>query len=240
MRSDYKEAIAALYENNITTGKTATKFDGSSKVTRGQFAAFIARAEKVGNVEQTISFNVEDYTATTIVIDGVTYTYASEVAAMFTEANIAALANAKVMATGKDGVITKVNALTLNAAGTEEAPISFEAKATVETLVINADYVSVKDVTVTGDTTFTTNVENSIELEAVIVNGDIIVDDAMVGAVASVDNAFAKTAKKGPKLNFKNIKAKRIYVKRNDVAIHTSSKIGEISIGANVTAINLN
>lgn len=43
VRDDYKEAIAALYENEITTGKTATTFDGSSHVTRGQFAAFIAR-----------------------------------------------------------------------------------------------------------------------------------------------------------------------------------------------------
>lgn len=46
VHDNYREHIAALYENGVTKGKTETLFDGSSYVTRGQIAAFIIRAEK--------------------------------------------------------------------------------------------------------------------------------------------------------------------------------------------------
>jgi len=44
---EYEGYIKALYENKITTGMTPTTFGGTSNVTRGQFATFVFRAEKV-------------------------------------------------------------------------------------------------------------------------------------------------------------------------------------------------
>lgn len=57
VHENYRESIAALYENGVTKGKTETTFDGSSYVTRGQMAAFIIRAEK--NIAQTQKFPFE-------------------------------------------------------------------------------------------------------------------------------------------------------------------------------------
>ena len=42
----YREAVAALYENGITTGKTATTFGVTDSVKRGQLAVFVVRAEQ--------------------------------------------------------------------------------------------------------------------------------------------------------------------------------------------------
>lgn len=53
--SQYKENIAALFINNVTTGVTATTFDAKSNVTRGQLASFVVRAEKVSTPVPTPS-----------------------------------------------------------------------------------------------------------------------------------------------------------------------------------------
>lgn len=45
VNSPYKSNIATLYVHGVTKGKTATIFDASSAVTRGQLATFIVRAE---------------------------------------------------------------------------------------------------------------------------------------------------------------------------------------------------
>ncbi|MBD8035771.1 S-layer homology domain-containing protein [Solibacillus sp. A46] len=243
VRADYKEAIAALYDNNVTTGKTATKFDGSSNVTRGQMAAFITRAEAVAQATpettQSVTFKVAEYTTAGIDANGATYSYSDSVKSIFTEGNKEALIGATIVATVKDGVLTNVNSLTLNNAGTADKLVTFSANTTIDALTINADYVSVSGLTVTGNATVTTNVGNSVELDGTTVNGDLIVDDAIVGKVASLDNKFANDGKKGPKVKLKNSKAGKIHVKRNDTAIESDSIITEITVAATVTVINI-
>ena len=109
VRSDYKNYISALYENGVTTGKTATTFDGSSNVTRGQLAAFVIRAENVKpsdqpeqqdqqltltieSVSNTIAFpsapealNVSDETSVTTPFETTAVTFAPFKAAAFLE-----------------------------------------------------------------------------------------------------------------------------------------------------------
>lgn len=48
---EYETIVASLYENGITTGKTATIFDGSASASRGEFAVFIHRAENAIGAE---------------------------------------------------------------------------------------------------------------------------------------------------------------------------------------------
>ncbi|MFJ7952509.1 YDG domain-containing protein [Lysinibacillus sp. NPDC096418] len=45
VHQEYRDYIFALYTNGITTGRTATQFDGTSYVTRGQLAVFVVRTE---------------------------------------------------------------------------------------------------------------------------------------------------------------------------------------------------
>lgn len=243
VRADYKEAIAALYENNVTTGKTATKFDGASNVTRGQMAAFITRAEAVAKTtpetSRSVSFKVTDYTTAGIIVDGTTYSYSDSVKSIFTIENIEALNGASIVATVTNGVITNVNSLTLNNAGTAEKEVVFKSNATIDALTIKADYVSVSGLIVTGNATVTTNVGNSVELDGSTVNGDLIIDDATVGKVASLDNKFANEEKNGPKVKLKNSKAGKIHVKRNDTAIESDTVLTEITVAASVSLINV-
>src|SRR5690606_28664933 len=149
--------------------KTATLFDGSSNVTRGQMAAFITRAEAVANQTpqpaQSIKFKVEDYTASGIVIDGSTYSFVSSISSTFKETNKTALTGAVITATVENGVLTKIDNVTLNKSGTAESPVVFDSTATIGSLINNADYVSVKNITLTGNATATSAVMSEVEFE---------------------------------------------------------------------------
>lgn len=127
VNASYKEAIAALFENNVTTGKTDTTFDGKAFVTRGQMAAFIARAEKAATPVETqakaISGVITNVTATEITIDKQTYTIPATLKAILNKENAQALAQAPIEVTVKGKELTALNALTIVAVGTKEAPI---------------------------------------------------------------------------------------------------------------------
>ena len=169
VRPHYREAVAALYQNNVTTGKTATLFDGSSYVTRGQMAAFITRAEQAANPEETqarsVTFRVSDYTGNEVTADGASYTFGSAVNSIFTEANKRALSNAMVTAMVTDGEITEVNSITLNNPGTAESKAVFDTDATLDSLIINADHVSLRNTAVNGATTITDNVATEVNFD---------------------------------------------------------------------------
>lgn len=243
VRIDYKEAIVALFENNVTTGKTATLFDGFSNVTRGQMAAFITRAEAVRNQTpqpaQSVTFKVENYKASGIVINGSTYSFHSSISSIFTETNKTALTGATITATVENGVLTKINNVTLNKSGTAESRVVLDSTATIDSLTINADYAAVRNVSVTGNATITSAVLTEVEFEGAKITGDLIVDDQVAGSIASMNNKFAADGKSGTKVKLENSRAGKVYVKRNDVSIISDTVINEITITAKVTLINL-
>lgn len=98
--SQYKEHIAALYANNVTTGVTPTFFDAKSNVTRGQLSSFVVRAEKAAStptpepgtptVEEGV-FTVGSVVGNTVKIGGEDFEVSSELAAVFNADNAAAL-----------------------------------------------------------------------------------------------------------------------------------------------------
>lgn len=243
VRPDYKEAIAALFENKVTTGKTATLFDGSSNVTRGQMAAFITRAEAVTNQKpqpaQSVTFKVEDYTASGIVINGSAYSFHSSISSIFTEKNKIALTGAAITATVEDGVLTKIENVIINKSGAAESRVVFDSTATIGSLTINADYVSVKNLSLTGNATVTSSVMSEVEFEGAKITGDLIVDNQVVGSTASINNKFADDGKAGPQIKMKNSHAGKIHVKRNGVSIESDAAIPEITVAATVTLISL-
>ncbi|MGN7479181.1 S-layer homology domain-containing protein [Solibacillus silvestris] len=241
---DYKEAIAALFENNVTTGKTPALFGGSSNVTRGQMAAFIKRAEKVvdqgGTEARTINFKVTDYSDESITVEGKTYPLATAVKTIFTEANRAALTNATITATMENGAVTKVSKVILNNAGSADGAVVFDAVATLDSLVINAGYVTVKNVTVTGNVTATSSVAAEFEFDGATLHSDLIIDDAFFDEIASIDNAFANDGQKSVKVKMKNTPVSKVHVMRNNVSVVSDSTIPEVVVAPAVAFINLN
>jgi len=230
VRAHYKEAIAALYENNVTTGKTATLFDGSSNVTRGQMAAFITRSEAVEHPtiqpSQSVTFEVEKYTANEIAINGTTYLFDDSVKAIFTTENKIALTGAKITATIKNGVVTKVNNVVLNKAGSAEMGVVFNTNATLDSITINADGVIIKNVSVTGNAIVTSNVKTKMEFDGTAITGDLIIADAI-------------DSQSKPVLKIKNSKTGKVHVKRNNISIVSDTVIPEIIITSAVSAINI-
>ncbi|MFJ7696749.1 S-layer homology domain-containing protein [Lysinibacillus fusiformis] len=237
VRADYKEAIAALYENNVTTGMTATLFDGSSNVTRGQMAAFITRSEDVGRPisqpSQSVTFKVAEYTANEITISGKTYYFDDSVKSIFTTENKLALMGAEVTATIKNGVMTKVNNVVLNKAGTAEKEVVFNTNATLDSITINADGVTIKNVSITGNATISSNVKTKVAFDGATITGDLILAEAN----ASLENK--NVSQSTSVLTFKNSHIGKAHVKRNNISIVSNTVIPEIVITATISAINI-
>ncbi|WP_291757915.1 S-layer homology domain-containing protein [Lysinibacillus sp. UBA5990] len=241
VRADYKEAIAALYENNITNGKSATLFDGSSNVTRGQMAAFITRSEAVGHpisqLSQSVTFKVEEYAANEISINGKIYYFDDSVKTIFTTENKPALTGAEITATIKNGVMTKVNNVVLNNAGSAEKEVVFNTNATIDSITINADGVAVKNVSITGNATISSNVKTKVTFDGATITGDLILAEAIDRANASLDNKNASQST--PVLTIKNTQTGKVHVKRNNTSIVSNTVIPEIVMTATISAINI-
>ncbi|MEY2366859.1 S-layer homology domain-containing protein [Lysinibacillus capsici] len=238
VRVEYKDAIAALYENNVTTGKTATFFDGSSNVTRGQMAAFITRSEGIVNPptqpSQSVTFKVEEYTANELAIHGKTYLFGDSVKSIFTAENKTALTGAKITATIENGTITKVNTIVLNQTDPEKKEVVFNTNATLDSITINADNMTVKNVTVTGNVIITSNVKTKIEFDGVTLAGDLIIANPSDEAMASLESEKQRT----PVLKIKNSRAGKVQVKRN-FSIVSDTTIPELIITGNISAISI-
>lgn len=68
-QSIYKESIIALFDNGVTTGKTATTYGASDQVTRAQLASFVIRAEKAAASAPTPPGEEEPVTPVTPPVD---------------------------------------------------------------------------------------------------------------------------------------------------------------------------
>ncbi|MEK3763439.1 DUF4430 domain-containing protein [Solibacillus sp. FSL K6-4121] len=95
---EYEQAITALYEAGITTGRTNTTFDPKDYVTRQQAAAFMARV--LAYVEKKPSVNGE-----------VTYKDGAQIGAMYKQ-DVALLAQLNIMTGKQDGSFDPRGSLT--------------------------------------------------------------------------------------------------------------------------------
>ena len=108
----YASYVDALFSTNVTTGKTATTFDLTGSVTRGQLASFVVRAEKaITSAEATVTGTIESVTNNAITINGKTYQAHKDVAFLVNKANTAALVNAAVTVSTKGNEIIAVSSL---------------------------------------------------------------------------------------------------------------------------------
>ncbi|PYF03271.1 S-layer homology domain-containing protein [Ureibacillus chungkukjangi] len=94
LNHDYKEQITALYANGVTVGTTPTTYGAASKVTRGQFATFVVRAEEAREKNAVEAF-VEIKDGQIVTTKG-TYAIEGDLAKVFNAANAAALKGAKI------------------------------------------------------------------------------------------------------------------------------------------------
>ncbi|WP_096550707.1 S-layer homology domain-containing protein [Ureibacillus thermosphaericus] len=161
VNSEYKEYIAALYENKVTTGTTPTTFAPLSPVTRGQLASFVVRAEEAksatpGEEKVNIESTVAEIKDGKVVTANGTFEISEELKKVFNAKNAAALKDAKVeivveyvqtakvaslnnFAAEKTAYIVGINGLTLVSSNT-----SFDADGyPIPSVTINANNVEI-------------------------------------------------------------------------------------------------
>ncbi|MCM3389137.1 S-layer homology domain-containing protein [Ureibacillus chungkukjangi] len=239
----YKDKIAALYDNGVTAGKTPTTFGGNQKVTRGQMALFIVAAEKAAYPAITVS-EIKD--SKVLTVDGKEYTYSEDVAAIFAEANYKALENADMGVIVENGEIVDVYFLAFNNAGIEAEPVVFDGGDSfiLGDLVVNADWLEVKNLTVLGDLYITSEVVNSFSADMLEVDGDVYVEEieeVEQSPVASLTTALPfNNAATNAKLNFVDSTVNTIETERNNLEITSNTAISEVKVSKNVNAIQLN
>lgn len=240
IRAEYRAAIAALYTHKITTGTTSTTFSGTAEVTRGQLAAFIARAEqavaKPPVDEPTVDSNKLSFTFQTLptngklTVAGKTYEVADTLASIFVKANEKALTNAVIQATVANGKIVSIDQLTLNQAGTATNPVTFTAVATVGALVVNTDFVHVKNVKVTTDVTLAKAAATAVTLDGITIEGKLVIQQtAPVASLAPVADT-AKTLT----VTVANTALKNTVISREHTKIVTNQKIAQLTLAASV------
>ena len=221
VHADYEQYVTALYTNKVTTGRTATTFDGTSNVTRGQLVAFVARAEKAKSTTSTDQkaeqqFTVESVTATTIKTSAGDYTVSTAMQSIFKEANAAALKGAQVVAQIENNEIVSVKALTITA----KTPGTFDAN----------------NATIAGNVTVKSA---DVKVVNVKVQGKLIVDEVAVAPVASL-TAIAADEKSVSTITLENVTAQTIEVKRDEVTLSSKTKLANVVVASTVKTIEVN
>ncbi|MEK5214634.1 S-layer homology domain-containing protein [Psychrobacillus sp. FSL H8-0487] len=185
----YNGYLQTLLDNEITTGTTATTFSPYDNVKRGQMASFVVRAEAAAKPVTVIS--VSDNSVET---SAGTYTVAEDLKKVFNATNAAALKNANIKFTEKDGQIVAVKSLEITADGTQAANIVFDgASASITSDVkVNGDYVTVKNLTINGNLAIGKGVENSFLADKIVVKGNTEVSNKSTGVSAAAVKVDAK------------------------------------------------
>lgn len=181
----YAGAVKALYANKVTTGKgSVNTFAPNDSVTRGEMAVFVQRASqlKLGTTPVVAGDVIEEVSEKGIVIGGVTYTANESTKGILGVQNAAVLKGAKITFEESNGAISKVKVLQLDESGASSSVefannLVLEGKGnSVGELVINANYITVKNLTVEKDLTITEKLINDFYGENVTVKGKTIVN----------------------------------------------------------------
>lgn len=230
----YYTYIQTLVENKVTSGKTKTTFMPDDRVTRGELAAFVSRANKANGNLATIEA-VENGRVT---INGETYQIADSLNGLFNGQNSQALKNAKIKFTSKDGTITSVESLALNSSGSESAHAVLDAGGAVisGSVSVNGNYVELKNVTINGNLTVTENVTNSFISEKLTVKGVTKIEEAKASAAEVRAAAAAKTK---VTIVFKDSTIATIEIAKEDVQLSAtgSTKVESVTLHANANIL---
>ncbi|MBB3111693.1 hypothetical protein FHS18_003761 [Paenibacillus phyllosphaerae] len=184
-------AAAALFP--MTDGK----FNPKASLVRGEAAAVFV------TVSNQLPLTIEQVGEGTVTASGITYTAAAEVQGLFVADNQAALAGAKLSATMRNGVIESVEALELLSGGRSaaEGAAEFSGNAVLDghgaivagTLIANADYITVNNLTVKGNFEVGAGLQHDfyssglkVEGETLIKGGDdntVVFQNANLGSI---------------------------------------------------------
>lgn len=181
------------------------------------------------NQQQEITFSIGSYSADAIVVDGKRYVYSNLAKQLFTVANQPVLKGAEITAVIKGNTIIRVQSVKLNQAGTAQKSLVFDTPVNLETLIVSASYIDIKNMTVKKQVVVTDKAAGRIELERVH-----IIRELVVAAQASKETA------KQVDIRFNKSTVRLVVVERDAVQLNSSRKIPGVVIAGEVKSLLLN
>lgn len=238
--SDY---IQTLFSNKITSGTTATTFSPNAFVTRGQVASFLFKSEAITKVEtpEVPEVQQKESTLVNITADKVefaegTYTLPAILKDVFSDTNLKALKGAVVKYSVLDGAIVGVSAIEIKASGTAENKLTLDGKGLTlpGNLTINGDYISLKNLTISGNLEIGKEVKNSFSAEKIKVEGKTIISDK---AASTAKASYSIAAEVAPAITFTDAILAAVEITKNGSTIDFKgiTTVQEISLSSNVT-----
>ncbi len=231
----YAGYVGALKENGVTRGKTATKFAPHDNITRGEVAAFVSRS--IDNQQaQEQKGTIDAITATSVDIDGTSYQLSDQVKSILHDTNRDALENAVLSFETDDSTITKVTSLEITSSGQDqENPVVLNGQdATIDgNLKVNADYVTVKNLTVKGNVELAGDTQQHFNAENVTVEGTTIISSqASIASVATIVNNTNQS-----EIIFANSSLQDVEISKKDSAIELkdNTSLAKMAVSSNAT-----
>lgn len=259
----YASAVQTLFGNKITSGKSATKFAPNDPVTRGEIAAFIQKVNDAkGNASTGTTVNNENKNtsiiekisddSTTITISGQSYKIPATLNGILNSSNSAILAKATMKFEVKDGQISKITYLQLNTSGQpSDANKEFSNNLSLDgkgntingTLEVNADYISLKNITITGNLEITSKLANDFYSEKLTIQGQTLVNGGDSNTVVFKDSKLATATinKKDVKVEAKgNTSIQALNINSNaHVAADDSASLSKTTINSGASTVQL-
>lgn len=231
----YAGAVQTLIDHKITSGITTTKFAPDAKVTRKEIAAFISKVNTAKQNNNTSTHIIEKIADdNTITISGKTYAPAASLNGILNNNNGAVLQNAKIQFKENNGIITDITYLQINSSG-QTSDQEFSKNTTLDgngntingKLEINANYVTVKNIIVSGDLEITSKLQNDFYSEKITVKGKTIVkggdDNTVVFKDANL--GIVDVQKKGVRVESKGQTSIKELVLSSDATIAADENI---------------
>lgn len=223
----YNGYLQTLLDNEITTGTTDTTFSPYANVKRGQMASFVVRAEAAAKPVTVISVSDNSVETSTG-----TYTIAEDLKKVFNATNAAALKNANIKFTEKDGQIVAVKSLEITADGTASANIVLDgaSSSVAGNVKVNGDYVTVKNLTINGDLAIGKGVETSFLAEKIVVKGNTELSNKTTGVSVAALPVAAK-------ISFANSTLSTVVLNKLNASLNLTgtSSVSSINVDSNAT-----
>ena len=161
-----------------------------------------------------------------------------EFSTIFNKNNAEVLKNAEVSIVIKDNTITSIEALKITASGETDTILTLDGNNTTinGSLIIDGDYLAIKNLVVQEDFTVSKNVKNVLELDTVTVNGTTSIQDNQTAAAASfTTSANPSVTKLTLKFNNSKFVTLEIYKQDTDITATGASSFTYVKVASNTS-----
>ncbi|WP_262174207.1 S-layer homology domain-containing protein [Saccharococcus sp. Marseille-Q5394] len=210
----YAGYLQSLIDNKITFGITPTRFAPNQYVDRGQMAMFVHRSELATNRTDTVNATISTFDGYSLQTDKGFYDIPASLRYFFSSQNYNALKNARISFNHDKGALTSITQLELRNSGTSSNIITLYGNNTTlnGSLVIDADYLNVRDLTVTKNLSFGSEAQNYFTGDTLNIKG------------STTSNEYTSTSNRTLNLTFNNTTLNTVQLSKSNTNFTLTNK----------------